>query len=184
MPWLDAFPGVFKPIYTYADYQQAVSTIPIEHFLYEEVDVAKSDLDKEAEAILETCSPQHPLLAGAVIGADMMSADFADYITKYANNPHIKGTRQVCGTDQSAELVMQPQFIKNTQLLGKLNLLCDVHVDVKHIMNGVKLVQSAPDTQCVITHVGGISADCKDDQLWALWRKGNGGLCSMPEYGV
>ena len=82
-----------------------------------EVDVDPKQQVEEAEhVILLSKNSDHPTV-GAVISGRPNSAGFAAYITRYKDNPYIKGVRQVLHPPTTKQgLCLEKQFVKSCLL--------------------------------------------------------------------
>ena len=154
MPWLESAPTLNRN-YVTSDYLAATAGLNVVKTVYMEVDVTAAQKVAEAEHLIELCAAEDNPTVGAVIGGSVTSADFADYIRRFAGNPVIKGVRQVLhgpGTPQGTCLA--PQFEENVRLLGELGLCFDLCMRPSELGDGVKLAQQCPDTRFVVDHCG------------------------------
>jgi predicted TIM-barrel fold metal-dependent hydrolase len=139
-----------------SDYLEATRGFNIVQVLYMEVNVAPHQKMKEALHVLELCrSSDHPTTA-AVISGPVESADFRPYIKKLSQHPEIKGVRRVLHGKVAKGTCLQPQFVKNMQLLGELNLNFDLCMRPDDLEDALKLVEQCPETRFVIDHCGNV----------------------------
>lgn len=154
MPWLADAPTLNRSFVT-SDYLAATAGLNVVKTVYMEVDVSAAQKVTEAEHLIELCAADDNPTAAAVLGGTVTSADFGDYIRRFAGSPAIKGVRQVLhgpGTPQGTCLA--PQFVENVRLLGELGLCFDLCMRPSELGDGVKLAQQCPDTRFVVDHCG------------------------------
>lgn len=174
LPWLagDAVESIRRS-YVMQDYLQATRGLNVKRAVYMEVNVAPEDQDKEAEYVLGLCEDSGNPTVAAVIGGTPSSADFPAYIRKYAKNSHLKGVRTVLhDADRPQGMCLEPQFVKNIQLLGELGLRYDLCMRPGELLDGVKLIEQCPETRFVIDHCGNMPVNSTDKKLRAAWEKG------------
>ena len=168
LPWLDGAPTLNRN-YVTGDYLAATAGLNVVKTVYMEVDVTAAQHPAEAEHLIELCAAHDNPTAGAVIGGDMTSAAFADYIRRFAGSPAIKGVRQVLhGPATPQGFCLAPQFVENVRLLGELGLCFDLCMRPSELGDGVKLASQCPQTRFVLDHCGNgdpylISGDLPED---------------------
>jgi len=144
--------GSLSKSHTLADYWRDAEGLNIVKTVYMEVD--SKERDTEADLVLEYCRDKTSKMAGAVIGGDPASANFAQYIEKYAVNPEVKGVRQVLHGGQPRGYCLEPKFVDGVKLLGKHGLRFDLCLRPDEITDGAKLAAMCPETQFVLDHCG------------------------------
>jgi predicted TIM-barrel fold metal-dependent hydrolase len=182
LPWLsgDAVKRINRS-FVMKDYRAASEGHNVVHAVYMEVNVAGSDQVREAEYVVDLCKRDDNPMVGAVIGGSPQSADFKAYIDRFAANDHIKGVRTVLhDADRPTGMCLQPQFVENVQLLGKLGKRFDLCMRPDELLDGAKLVDKCPDTKFVVDHCGNLSVQNKDAALRAKWEKGIRELADRP----
>ena len=174
LPWLagDAVKSIRRS-FVMEDYLQATQGLNVARAIYMEVNVAPEHQDREAEYVLKLCEdPGNPTVA-AVIGGSPSSADFPRYIRQYAKNPALKGVRTVLhDADRPRGMCLEPQFVRNIQLLGQLGLRYDLCMRPGELLDGAKLIEQCPDTRFVIDHCGNMPVNSTDRKLRAAWEAG------------
>lgn len=139
-----------------SDYRQVTQGLNVAQAIYMEVNVAPHQKLKEARHVLRLCRSQdHPTTA-AVISGPVESEDFVPYIRSLSQNPEIKGVRRVLHGKVPKGTCLQPQFVKNMQLLGTLNLNFDLCMRPDDLQDALKLVEQCPETRFVIDHCGNV----------------------------
>lgn len=156
LPWLDD-PEAAKIAtpHTMATYLREAKGLGIVKTVYMEVDAAEEDQAKEADFVIATCkSGKTPMRKGVVSGRPATAA-FAAYAKRYQNVPAIQGFRQILHPPNRPKgMCLQPQFVKNMQLLGQIGKSYDLCLRPAELMDGVKLVDQCPRTRFVVDHCG------------------------------
>ena len=153
LAWMDEAPPVLKRSFHLADYLAATKGLNVVKAVYLEVDVIQEQHNDEAKFITEISKdPRYPTVAGVISGRPENDG-FADYITPYRNNPHIKGLRRLMESTPDG-FCLQPQFIKSVQLLGKLGKHFEITIQPTQLNDALELVKRCPDTRFVIDHCG------------------------------
>jgi predicted TIM-barrel fold metal-dependent hydrolase len=156
LPWL-AEPDSKKIAYphTMADYMRESKGLGIEKTIYMEVDAAESDEVKEADFVINTCKSGKTLMKKGVISGRPATPGFAAYAKKYQNIPYIQGFRQILHPPNRPKgLCLQPQFVKNIQLLGEIGKTYDICIRPAELADGYKLADLCPKTRFVLDHCG------------------------------
>jgi predicted TIM-barrel fold metal-dependent hydrolase len=159
LPWISEGSPLARN-YLSDDYLAAVEGLNVVQAVYMEVDVAADQKKAEADYLIGLCQSGRTPTRAAVIGGDLTSDRFADYITPYKGNRYIKGVRQVLHSgSMKAGACLAPQFVANIQLLGKLGMSFDLCMRPKELSDGGRLVEKCPDTRFIVDHCG--NADVK-----------------------
>lgn len=165
LPWL-AGGGPLARSHTLSDYQRAADGLNIVKTVYMEVDVAPEQRPAEAEYVLDLCRRPDTLLAGAVIGGDPAAADFAAYLQRFSDDPHLKGVRQVLHGGQPRGYCLQDAFVRGVRLLGERGLRFDLCLRAEEIRDGAQLADQCPDTRFVLDHCGNADVQATDRSQW------------------
>src|SRR5580658_6623652 len=92
LPWLSQTRAAhFRRSYLPKDYEDATSGINVVKTVYMEVNCDPADHEAEADYVIKLCQSPNSRMRGAVIGGSVDRPAFADYIKRYATNPHVKG---------------------------------------------------------------------------------------------
>ena len=170
--WLDSAEQLNRSYLT-KDYLEASSGLNVVKTVYMEVNVDSSQHEKEAEHVIGLCQNKDNPMVAAVIGGSPQEKSFKDYITKFADSPYVKGVRTVLhDPDRKRGLCLEPQFVENMKLLGKLGMSYDLCMRPGEILDGVKLAEQCPKTRFVIDHCGNMSVTSDDKKLRKQWMKG------------
>ena len=154
LPWLEGAPELPRSA-SWADYQKASAGLNLVKAVYMEVDVDPSQHEAEAHIVLDACHKGDTALCAAVIGGRPASDGFAAYIKPLADDPAVKGVRQVLhGPTTPAGYCLQPGFVAGVRLLGELGLCFDLCMRHAELADGLKLVEQAGDARFVLDHCG------------------------------
>jgi len=173
LPWMSLPKG--KPLahdYLLKDYDAATAGANVVKTVYMEVACDPKHHTVEADYVLNLCRQPGSRMAGAVIGGSLQSARFGDYIREYAQNPYVKGVRMVLhDPDRPKGMCLEPQFVENVGLLGRLGLSFDLCMRPAEIIDGVRLIEKCPQTRFVIDHCGNWDVQSTDTKLRAGWER-------------
>jgi predicted TIM-barrel fold metal-dependent hydrolase len=174
LPWLKN-EGVksIRRSFVMSDYRKATKGLNVVKTVYMEVNVRKDLQEKEADYVIDLCKRDDNPMAAAVIGGHPFADDFAAYAKKYAKNKYIRGVRTVLhDPDRKQGLCLEPKFVENIRLLGKLGMSFDLCMRPGEISDGVKLARKCPDTRFIIDHCGNMSVTETDKKLRKQWMAG------------
>lgn len=135
--------------YGMAQYQEAISGLNIVKAVYMEVAVAEPMRQKEAQYAMEMCADKTNPTAGAVIGANLYSDNFREYITPFKDSSCIKGIRAPI---KSRESLMDPRITDNIRFLGDQNLRFDFIVPPAWLPDMARLIRACPGTSFQADH--------------------------------
>lgn len=173
LPWITKESPLNRS-YLMADYFDATKGLNVVKTVYMEVAVDPSQHDQEAEYVLELCKKRASRMAAAVISGRPGSEGFKDYITKYKDNPFIKGVRQVLHeTGTPPGTCLDKQFIQSIRLLGELGMSFDLCLRPGELTDATKLVDACSDTRFILDHCGNANVQQKDQ---SVWKKGIDGI--------
>ena len=174
LPWLSSEKAApLRRNYLMADYLRATKELNVVKTVYMEVNVDPSQHAQEAEYVITLCKKKDNPMAAAVIGGFPHETSFRSLAERFARSPYIKGFRTVLhDPDRPRGLCLQPRFVENMKLLGKLGLRFDLCMRPGEIIDGAKLVEHCPKTKFVVDHCGNMSVTSTDRKLRAAWMKG------------
>jgi len=154
LPWT-AGAGVLERSYVQRDYAEATAGLNVVKAVYMEVDVDPAQQVAEAEYIIDQCRREDTPTVGAVISGRPAESGFQAYITRFADNPAIKGVRQVLHVPETpAGYCLQPSFVRSIQLLGDLGLSFDLCMRPSELGDAAKLVDQCSGTRFIVDHCG------------------------------
>jgi len=182
LPWLkNEGAAPLRQSYLLSDYRDATRGWNVAKTVYMEVNIDPSQQQAEAEYVLDLCRRPESRMAGAVIGGSPQSEGFRKYIEPLARDPHVKGVRTVLhDADRPRGMCLEPRFVENIQLLGKLGLSFDLCMRPAELADGVKLIEQCPGTRFIIDHCGNMDVQSKDETLWKTWRAGITAAAALP----
>lgn len=166
LPWLDGA-GALNRDHLMDEYLRETKGLGVVETVYMEVAVEPSQRVAEAEYVIDQCRREDNPMVAAVIGGSPGSPEFRDYLSRFADNPCIKGIRgafQVEVTDHVSHFT--PQFIKDIQLLGECGLSFDVCVGSDQLPDAVCLVDACPRTRFILDHCGNANVQSGDLSQW------------------
>lgn len=152
--WLDNATEVLRRSYRPADYVEATRNWRVVKAIYMEVAMAPADHDHEVALITELCRQGNGPTVAAVIGGRPAEDGFAAHIRRHAQNPYVKGVRQILHADTPRGYCLQDQFVASVRLLGELGLNFSLCMRPTELEDGVALVAQCPETQFILDHCG------------------------------
>ncbi len=154
LPWVKSSP-ILNRSFLLSDYLQATAGLGVVKAIYMEVAVEASQKAAEADYIIGLCSQPNCLTRAAVIGAQVASEGFRDYIRRYKGNQYIKGVREILRTAPGQKQVqISEALVAGVRLLGELGMSFDLCLPVKDLAQGAKLVDQCPGTRFILDHCG------------------------------
>ena len=132
-------------------YFEATRNVNMVKAVYMEVGVPAARRQEEALYAIEMCKDTSNPTRGAVISGDLKSSEFETYISQFKDSAYIKGIRY--GFRSIAEM-QDPQLIKNTELLGKLNMSLDFTISPAWLPSIANLIKTCPGTRFLVNHCG------------------------------
>jgi predicted TIM-barrel fold metal-dependent hydrolase len=132
-------------------YFEATRNVNMVKAVYMEVGVPAARRQEEALYAIEMCKDTSNPTRGAVISGDLKSSEFETYISQFKDSAYIKGIRY--GFRSIAEM-QDPQLIKNTELLGKLNMSLDFTISPAWLPAIANLIKTCPGTRFLVNHCG------------------------------
>lgn len=166
-PWLNEADAKIAAKHDTADYIAETKGLNIVKSVYMEVDVAPADQVKEAEYVLALIQSGKAPTVGAVISGRPNSDSFNSYMSKFKDNPLIKGVRQVLHVPTAQRgLCLQSQFVRSIQSLGEMGKSFDLCMRPTELADAAQLAERCPHTQFVVDHCGNA-----DPQAWRAKEK-------------
>jgi L-fuconolactonase len=172
-PWLkpDDEKNPLAKSHTPTDYAAAIDGLNVVKSVYAEVGVAPADRVKEADYVAGLCAEGKTTMRAAVIGGDVLSPDFPEYIKPYRSHKFIKGIRHMLHVETTPPgTCLKEEFVKSLKLLGELGLSFDLCIRPNELPDMVKLVQACPETKFILDHCGNPSLKFTEKE-WETWRK-------------
>lgn len=151
--WLKEAPEVLRRSYLYDDYRNAVEGLNVTKCVYMEVDVVPSQQLDEANFVVALSNDSSNRTVAGVISGRCEREEFDAYITRFRDQPSIKGVRHLLQSEPPG-YCLQPTFIRSVQRLGELGMSFDLTIKPTELDDGLQLVQQCPETRFVVDHCG------------------------------
>lgn len=148
-----------------ADYTMATSEFNVVKTVYIEVDALPTEHPAEADFILGLCRAADSRVAGAVLGGRPADAAFPGWVSRFRNEPFVKGFREVL-FDRPAGHCLQESFIRGVRRLGESGLSFDIEAPVETLSDTISLIHACPQTQFVLDHCGHPDLRLVEDLRW------------------
>ncbi|CAN5619728.1 amidohydrolase family protein [soil metagenome] len=153
IPWLDGITALNRRMWL-EQYAEATNGLPVEGFVYLQVEVATPYAIIEARELVDL-SREHPVVAAVVPWAPLeygeQSRTFLDQLV--ALGPEIKGVRRIVQDEPDPEYCLQPGFVRGNQILGELGLSSDICCNFRQLGPNVELVRQCPETMFILDHL-------------------------------
>ena len=154
-PWLADAAKILRQRYDTEEFVKATQGLNVVKAVYMEVDVAPNEHLSEAKRVIALSKSDANPTVAAVISGRPDSVEFAPYIRQFADNPYIKGVRQVMHVDGTPPgFCLRSQFGKSMALLGELDKSFDICIRPSELHDAVKLCHAYPDTRFILDHCG------------------------------
>jgi L-fuconolactonase len=166
LPWIQKRSPLDRS-YVMKDFLSAVEGLNVVKAVYMEVDVEVSQQRAEAEYILEICRQNKTPLKAAVISGRPANDDFRKYLEGFKGSQCLKGVRQVLhGEGTPAGFCLAPNFVRGIRVLGEMGLSFDLCLRSAELGDGLKLVESCPNTRFILDHCGNMNVQATDRTQW------------------
>lgn len=153
-PWLQEGTPLCRS-YVMKDYLEATRGLNVVQAVYMEVATAAEDKLVEAEYVLELCRQEDNPTVAAVIGGQPGSEGFRPYISRFKDNPYIKGVRHIPKASPGGTfLYQQRSFVEDIRLLGKWGKRFDLCAPPQRLPAAISVVDQCPETQFIVDHCG------------------------------
>ncbi|MEQ9286276.1 MAG: amidohydrolase family protein [Cyclobacteriaceae bacterium] len=133
------------------EYRKEVNGLNVVKTIYMEVDIPEELQEYEADFALNLCKDPTSKMAGAVVHGDPSNDNFRDFVSKFSNDPHLKGVR--CRFT-SKEAMLSNQAIENLRWLGDQGLLFDLGIPPTWLGDSLAVVEQCQDTTFILNHCG------------------------------
>ncbi|RED50111.1 amidohydrolase family protein [Seonamhaeicola aphaedonensis] len=164
-PWLNQFPKINRT-FSLSDYNKATAEQSIEKMIFVQAECKPSQFLKEVEWV-QALSEKDERLSAIIPWAPLHIGNaVAEVLEKFAENPKIKGVRQLIQPEEDLNFCISPDFIEAVKLLGKNNLHFELTTDPKHFPAVLKLVEKCHDTIFILNHIGNPSIVNKQLYPW------------------
>ncbi len=153
IPWLESIPTLNKRFWI-DDYFAATEGLPVEGFVYLQVEVAPPYALIEAQTIASLAevdarvlaiTPWAPLEEGEKVRL------FLEQLV--AMSPKIKSIRRIVQAEPDPEYCLQPGFIRGNQLLAEYGLSSEIACNHTQLAATAELVRQCPGTEFILNHI-------------------------------
>ncbi len=152
------------------DYLEDTQGLNVVKAVYMEVDVHPEQQVQEAEYVVDLCQREDNPIAAAILGGSPQSSNFAPMAERFAGNPYVRGFRTVLhDAARPKGTYLEPQFVENIKLLGKLGLRFELCMRPEDLLESVRLVEQCPRTQFILDHCGCLDAQSTEKTLRENW---------------
>lgn len=177
MPWLDGNKRLNKP-YDLADYWEQTAGLPVEAFVYLQVEVTPAYALLEAHWAAQHAAEDNRLKAVVAWAPLEDGAPCRTYLDALVQvSPLIKGVRRVVEGEADPGFSSRPGFITATRMLPEFGLSCDICIYHPQLPSAIALVRACPETRFVLDHIA--KPDIKG-HLVEPWRQQMAALAALP----
>ena len=153
IPWLENIPTLNKRFWI-DDYFAATEGLPVDGFVYLQVEVAPPYALIEAQTIATLAEIDSRVLA-IVPWAPLEEGEkvrlFLEQLV--AMSPKIKSIRRIVQAEPDPEFCLQPGFIRGNQLLAEYGLSSEIACNYTQLAATVELVRQCPGTEFILNHI-------------------------------
>ncbi len=153
IPWLENIPALNKRIWI-DDYFAATDGLPVEGFVYMQVEVAPPYALIEAQTIASLAEVDARVLA-IVPWAPLEEGEKVRIFLEelVAISPRIKSIRRIVQGEPDPEFCLQPGFIRGNQILPEYGLTSEICCNSTQLAANVELVKQCPGTEFILNHI-------------------------------
>ncbi|MFY0651757.1 MAG: amidohydrolase family protein [Cyclobacteriaceae bacterium] len=143
-------PPIDKGDFLIPEYRKEVKGLNVVKTIYMEVDISDDLREFEANFALGLCDDPSSKMVGAVIYGHPDDNNFRSFISKFSNNPKLKGVRSL----GEKERLFSNKALKNLQWLGDQGLFYDLGVGPTMLIDCSDIVKKCPNTTFILNHCG------------------------------
>lgn len=114
--------------------------------------VQASQTLKETQWLLELAG-QYTFIKGVVGWVDLLSADFAEQLERFAADAKFVGVRHIVQDESDDEFMLRAGFMNGISILKQYDLTYDLLIFPKHLRAATQLVQKFPEQPFVLDHI-------------------------------
>lgn len=153
IPWIDGS-ELLNRRYLLDEYRAHTAGLPIEAFVYLQVEVAPAYALLEAQFVAELAA-EEPRLRGIVAWAPLEDGECArSYLAALTRDaPLVKGVRRIVQGEPDPRFCLRPGFVRGTQLLPEYGLSCDICINHTQLASTIELVRQCPEVQFILDHI-------------------------------
>lgn len=167
IPWLEGIPALNQRIWI-EDYFSATGDLPVEGFVYLQVEVAPPYALIEAQTIASLAEVDPRVLA-IVPWAPLEEGEKARIFLEQlvTISPRIKSIRRIVQGEPDPAYCLQPGFIRGNQLLGEYGLTSEICCNFTQLAANVELVRRCPGTEFILNHIAKPNIRGSEFEPWA-----------------
>lgn len=167
IPWLEPIPTLDRPIWL-DDYFAATDGLPVEGFVYLQVEVSPPYAMLEAETIANLAE-HDPRIVGIVPWAPLEEGEKVRiFLERLAQiSPKIKGIRRIVQGEPDPEFCLQPGFVRGNQILPDYGFHSEICCYYTQLGPNVELVRQCPDTSFILNHIAKPNIRGGEFEPWA-----------------
>jgi L-fuconolactonase len=150
------------------DYREATAGLNVVKSVYMEVDLNPEQQGAEAEYVLEIRKSGVSPMVAAVIAGLPASETFRQTLSRFKDNPYVKGVRQVLHVPTTPPgYCLHSSFIKGVQFLGEMGKSFDICIRSAELLDAATLIDACPGTRFILDHCGNADVQVHDRLQWA-----------------
>jgi predicted TIM-barrel fold metal-dependent hydrolase len=181
LPWLPES-GPLAESHPPLRYEAESAGLGISQTIYMEVDVLPEQRVVEASYVFALCEDASCPMAGAVIGGDPASPDFAGYLNT-TDHPARKGVRQVLHGGLAPGYCLRPEFQRGLELLAEKDLLFDFCLRPDELADAAVCARNFPESRFVLDHCGNAPIHGSEAEI-SRWKAGIEAVANCPNVQV
>jgi L-fuconolactonase len=172
LPWLADY-GSLRRSYLLSDYWAAAQSTNIVKTIYMEVDVTPKQRQAEVDYVVALARQPESRMAAAVVGGQLESPMFGDYVRGLKSSGVVKGVRAPVRSQGSGkDFELDRDFVSGVRLLGENELSFDINVSPDQLPLAAAVIDAAPDTRFVLDHCGNIAPVAPAKADVERWKRG------------
>ena len=153
IPWLDGNATLNRP-FGLAEYAAHTADLPVEAFVYVQVDVAPAYALTEVRLVAEQAAAD-PRLQAIVAYAPLEDGrrvrDYLDDLVRLS--PLVRGVRRITQGEADPAFCLRPSFVEGVRQLADHNLSCDLCLFHQQLGPTVELVRRCPEIRFMLDHI-------------------------------
>jgi L-fuconolactonase len=160
--WIDERMGPLRRDFLPADLHREITGVGVDGVVAVQ---ARQSL-AETDWLLELAS-RNPFIRGVVGWVPLESGDVVSCLTRFAENPALKGVRHVVQDEPDEEFLARPRFNAGVAALRKFKLVYDVLIFERQLPQAIAFVDRHPEQSFVLDHLAKPKAASQELQPWA-----------------
>jgi L-fuconolactonase len=167
IPWLEEIPKLNKRNWI-DDYFAATGELPVQGFVYLQVEVSQPYALIEARTIAALAEVDKRVLA-IVPWAPLEEGERVRIFLEQLKSisPKIKSIRRIVQGEADPEFCLQPGFIRGNQILAEYDLTSEICCYYTQLAANIEMVKQCPHTQFILNHIAKPNIRAGEFQPWA-----------------